>query len=127
MRTGVSGAAGGGAQSRRVAAGIALALVGARSPERSDSIMEANGKRKKVLCPVEGKDGKTFWRTLGNAYVNRDASINVYLDALPANGKLQIRDWDERDERRSTQAGLDLRGGGSPPPQPVAQDEELPF
>jgi hypothetical protein len=46
---------------------------------------------------MENKSGKTYWLRIGNAYVNADGSTNVYLDAYPANGKLQIRDLDERD------------------------------
>jgi len=54
----------------------------------------------KVLCPLErDKDGlkKTYWMKIGSAFVNRDGSFNVYLDALPTNNKLQIRELDERD------------------------------
>lgn len=54
--------------------------------------------RKKVLCPLENdKTGKTYWMKIGSAFVNRDGSTNVYLDALPANRRLQIRDLDDRD------------------------------
>ena len=57
--------------------------------------------RKKVLCPVEGKSGKTYWMKIGTAFVNKDGSTNVFLDAYPANGKLHIRDLDEKDLARS--------------------------
>ena len=57
--------------------------------------MDSN-KRKKVLCPME-KNGKTFWLRIGTAFTNADGSTNVYLDAYPTNGKLQIRELDERD------------------------------
>lgn len=57
--------------------------------------MNQQGK-KKVLCPIEGRDGKTHWRTLGVGWINKDNSINLYLDGLPHNGRLQIRDWDEQ-------------------------------
>ncbi len=51
--------------------------------------------RKKVLCPLTNpKTGKTYWMRVGAAFVNRDGSTNVYLDAYPTNGKLQIRDLD---------------------------------
>jgi hypothetical protein len=53
-------------------------------------------KRMRVLCPVSIGNGKTLWRTLGNAFPNRDGSMNVYLDSLPVNGKLQLRPWDEQ-------------------------------
>ncbi|MCP4449441.1 MAG: hypothetical protein GY811_29520 [Myxococcales bacterium] len=54
---------------------------------------------KKVLCPMERK-GKTHWMRVGSAFINSDGSTNVYLDAFPANGKLQIRDLDERDLKK---------------------------
>jgi hypothetical protein len=62
--------------------------------------MSAN--RKKVLCPME-RQGKTYWMRIGSAFINNDGSTNVYLDAYPANGKLQIRDFDERDEKRKSE------------------------
>ena len=55
--------------------------------------------RKKVLCPMQGKNGRTYWVRMGSAFQNRDGSTNVYLDALPTNNKLQIRDLDERDTK----------------------------
>ena len=55
-----------------------------------------SSRRKKVLCPME-KNGKTFWLRIGTAFINNDGSTNVYLDAYPTNGKLQIRDLTERD------------------------------
>ena len=62
----------------------------------------------KVICPVEKKDGTgTHWARLGVAYGNKDESINLYLDSLPLNGKLQLREWTEeelreRDQRRAS-------------------------
>lgn len=53
-------------------------------------------RRKKVLSPME-KNGKTWWLRIGTAFINADGSTNVYLDAYPTNGKLQIRDLDDRD------------------------------
>ena len=56
----------------------------------------------KVLSPVEGgRAGKTRWIPVGRAYLNKDGSTNVYLDAYPANGRLQLREWDEEDTRRA--------------------------
>jgi hypothetical protein len=65
----------------------------------------------KVLCPTEGKNGKTYWTNLGAAFTNKDGSFNVYLNALPANGRLQIRELDERDLNR----------------EKTGTDTELPF
>ncbi len=47
---------------------------------------------KDVYNIVEGKDGKSRWIKVGTAFVNRDSSINVFLDVFPRDGKLQIRD-----------------------------------
>jgi hypothetical protein len=84
-----------------------------------------DGKKKRVLCPVQTADGKTFWHRVGAAFVNKDQSINLYLDVLPLNGKLQVRDWDdppwEKDKPR-----LRAMGGGAPQGDPANQNE-LPF
>jgi len=57
--------------------------------------MSETNKKFKVVCPITNRDGKTFWRVMGIAYPNQDGSTNIYLDGLPVNGKLQLRDWDE--------------------------------
>jgi len=42
------------------------------------------------------KEGeKSFWTRVGVAYVNRDGSLTLKLDALPVSGTLQVRDEDE--------------------------------
>jgi len=47
---------------------------------------------KDAFTIVEGKDGKSRWTKVGAAFVNKDGSMNVILDALPCDGKLQIRE-----------------------------------
>lgn len=39
----------------------------------------------------EKEDGKHIWTRVGIALINIDGSINVFLDALPVDGKLQLR------------------------------------
>jgi hypothetical protein len=51
----------------------------------------SENQRLRVFCPVTSADGTTYWMRMGSAFVNADGSINVYLDALPVNGKLQLR------------------------------------
>ncbi len=53
----------------------------------------------KVLCPIPKKDGGTWWMRLGSAFTNKDDSINVYLDAIPKDGKFQLRELDENELR----------------------------
>jgi hypothetical protein len=45
------------------------------------------------------RQGRTYWMRIGSAFINKDGSTNVYLDAYPANGKLQIRDLDKTDNK----------------------------
>lgn len=62
---------------------------------------------KKIAYSMTERDGKTYWSKIGVAFVNRDGSITVALEALPVSGKLQLRDEEERRER----GGGDDRGG----------------
>lgn len=78
--------------------------------------MEQKGVMFKVLSPVEGKNGKTFWMRIGSAFTNRDGSTNVYLNAYPTSGKLQIRAFDERD------ASSQPSSYSSPPSPPYAEE-----
>ncbi len=41
---------------------------------------------------ADGKGSKDRWTRIGIGFVNRDNSINVVLDAIPLNGRFQIRD-----------------------------------
>ena len=76
-----------------------------------------NAMRKKVVAPVQrDPNGKTYWVKVGVAFQNKDGSWNLYLDAFPFSGKLQLRDWDEPYESRA-------RGGAPslpPPSMPLA-------
>ena len=43
------------------------------------------------------KNGEyTNWNRVGVAFVNKDGSYSVVLDAVPINGKLHIRDFKEK-------------------------------
>jgi hypothetical protein len=90
----------------------------------------------KVLCPIAGKDGTTaYWARLGNAHTNRDESINVYLDTLPTNGKIQLREWTEqelreRSEKRGSYQSRGTLGGDSMTSMaslPSSAQEPIPF
>ena len=91
----------------------------------------SDSKRKKVVCPIEGKDGKTYWRVLGNAWVNKDNSINVYMDCTPLNwdGKLQVRDYEDTPPAMQTHEAVAPYGNLRPISGAAgdARNEELPF
>ena len=44
------------------------------------------------------EDRDDIWDRIGYAFVNKDSSINVYLNALPCNDKLHIREVKEKEE-----------------------------
>lgn len=77
-------------------------------------------ERKNVYVITKGRDDKSYWTRIGVAFVNRDGSLNVKLEAFPVNGELHIRDpkpEDEREEpaRRREQGGRpDNRRNGDP-------------
>lgn len=55
---------------------------------------------KEVYTIVEKEgDKKARWIRVGIGFVNKDGSINIILDALPLNGKLQVRDKTEREPK----------------------------
>lgn len=57
-------------------------------------------ERKDVFTVLERGDGKkSYWLKIGTAWVNKDRSLSVYLDALPINGKLQVREPREPRDR----------------------------
>ncbi|MCC6809584.1 MAG: hypothetical protein IT381_19295 [Deltaproteobacteria bacterium] len=69
--------------------------------------------RFEVFTVVE-RNNKSWWTKLGRGYLNKDASINLFLDALPANGKLQVRREEKREERMPP-ARIDAAGDLPPP------------
>lgn len=60
--------------------------------------MENNSKRPRAVYAVVPKqEGKDVWLRVGSAFDNRDGSVTVLLDAVPVGGKLQIREYQPRD------------------------------
>src|SRR6267378_2547976 len=67
----------------------------------------AGGRRPWAAYNVVEKGGKRYWNRVGSAFHNRDGSMNIYLDALPRDGKIQIREDDREREpkKRSRRKG----------------------
>lgn len=57
-----------------------------------------NRKMKAVYTIVDKGGSKSVWVRIGWANENQDGSFNLHLDALPVNGKLQVRDWESRED-----------------------------
>lgn len=54
---------------------------------------------KDVFNIIEIKEGQTKWIKIGQAFVNKDGSINALLDVYPRDGKLQIRERVKREAK----------------------------
>lgn len=64
-----------------------------------------SGKMKAVYQIIESeKLEKPIWRRIGTAFVNADDSINVYVDSLPLQGKMQVRDLPPKTDEQSEAA-----------------------
>lgn len=53
------------------------------------------GKRFAVFSIKKTERG-VIWTRAGNAQINRDGSMNIYLDVLPLEGKLHVREPGEK-------------------------------
>jgi hypothetical protein len=70
------------------------------------------GKRLTVFSIKTTDRRGTVWVRIGSAFVNKDESINVWLDALPMDGKLHCR---EAMPERQTAAGPAPDDSGAEP------------
>ena len=64
------------------------------------------GRRPWAAYNVVEKGGKRYWNRVGSAFHNRDGSMNIYLDALPRDGKIQIREDDREREPKKERGAL---------------------
>ena len=55
-------------------------------------LMETHIKDVFLIPNVEKENDNKRWSRIGVAFVNKDQSLNVYLDAYPVTGKLHIRE-----------------------------------
>lgn len=45
----------------------------------------------KVITAIEKRNGEKFWTRCGTGFTNKDDSINLYLDVIPAGQKEFMR------------------------------------
>jgi hypothetical protein len=88
----------------------------------------------KVISPIERRDGGKFWMRCGNAFTNKDESINVHLDVLPLFIKeggvtLQLRELTEEElrERAEKRASFAASRGVHQGAAPAATSSATPF
>jgi hypothetical protein len=64
----------------------------------------------KIAYVVTQRGTNKYWTRIGAAFVNRDGSINVKLDAMPVSGEIHVRDYVPREEG-ATPTLLGKKGG----------------
>lgn len=64
-----------------------------------------------AVFAIREAQGKTTWIRAGSAWRNRDGSLNVFLEVLPIDGRLHIREPLPNDSPTSPQSQAD---GSSP-------------
>ena len=65
-----------------------------------------------TIIERQGQTEKKIWLRVGTAFVNRDQSMNVHLDASPTNGTLHIRDYEPFSDRDGRGEGRSARAQG---------------
>jgi hypothetical protein len=56
----------------------------------------------KIAYVVTQRGTNKYWTRVGVAFVNRDGSMNVKLEAVPVNGEIHVRDYVPREEGAGT-------------------------
>jgi hypothetical protein len=56
----------------------------------------------KIAYVVTQRGTNKYWTRIGVAFVNKDGSINVKLEAVPVSGEIHVRDYVPRDESPGT-------------------------
>jgi hypothetical protein len=83
----------------------------------------------KVVCPMKTRSGGTWWMQLGNAFDNKDNSINIYLHAMPVGQeevKLQLRELTEEEMRERTEKRAAYQARGTLRVDGPSQGERAP-
>jgi hypothetical protein len=67
-------------------------------PATADDASSRSTAAWRVVYSIVERNSKKHWLRVGIAFVNRDGSLNVRLDAVPINGQLHIRESRETRE-----------------------------
>lgn len=67
----------------------------------------------KIAYVVTQRGTQKYWTRIGAAFVNRDGSISVKLDAVPVNGEIQVRDYVPREDREDASGPTLLKKAGN--------------
>ncbi|HWP07996.1 MAG TPA: hypothetical protein VNN72_19760 [Polyangiaceae bacterium] len=70
----------------------------------------------KIAYVVTQRGTQKYWNRIGVAFVNRDGSFNVKLEAVPVSGEIHVRDYvprEDREDREEAHAPTLLKKAGN--------------
>lgn len=73
--------------------------AGAIAGLSTETVMQELERKKYAVFTIKerGVGQKAIFVRIGIAFINRDGSYNIHLDASPLDGKLHMREWREED------------------------------
>lgn len=60
--------------------------------KKEDHMSEDSQRKDAYHIKSLGEGKRAIWTRIGSAFVNKDGSLNVFLDTIPIDGKVHIRD-----------------------------------
>lgn len=83
----------------------------------------AKGKRLAVFSVRKlGRTGGVVWTRAGSAFVNSDGSMNLWLDVLPLDGRLHVREaFEKKDPVKDDLESVAPAAGAEAEPMAVTQ------
>ena len=57
-----------------------------------------DASKMKIAYVVTQRGTNKYWTRIGVAFVNKDGSMNVKLEAVPVSGEIHVRDFVPREE-----------------------------
>ena len=67
----------------------------------------------KIAYVITQRGTQKYWTRIGTAFVNRDGSFNVKLDAIPVTGEIHVRDYVPREDREDAGTPTLLKKAGN--------------
>ncbi|MBI5532562.1 MAG: hypothetical protein HY898_07595 [Deltaproteobacteria bacterium] len=84
-----------------------------------------DSSKMKIVYTITERGERSYWTRIGVAYVNRDGSLNIKLEAVPVNGTMQVRDWTPREDQAGSEDRL-RKGNGNGAQSSAPQADDLP-
>ena len=75
--------------------------------EQQQNEAAAPARKRLAAFQIIEREGleKAIFSRVGTAFVNKDGSLNIFLDAIPLGGKIQVREERDRGEWSQKRTG----------------------